>query len=92
MLVAVVLARISGVISEILMVVIGAMVIPRCMPRGGLARTVAQSAVAGGAMLGSALLLVRAPPAAAITTSLVAYVTVLGAVARTQAPSRRWTW
>jgi PST family polysaccharide transporter len=75
----------SNIISEVLMVVLGAVMLPRAMLGAGVLRAVAQASVAGAAMVGVALGLTAAPTLVAAAAASVAYVVVLfalGAISR----------
>jgi len=68
---------VSNVISEVLMVAIGAVLLPRQMLRGGLARAATQAGVAAVLMVAVAFSLGRLPAPVAAAASLAGYVAVL---------------
>jgi len=68
---------VSALISEMLMFVIGAALVPREMLRGGLAKATIHGLIAGGAMAAVALALGRAPVPIAMASSLAVYLAVL---------------
>jgi len=68
---------VSNIISEVLMVAIGAALLPRQMLGGRLLQSAMQSFAGGVAMVGAALALRQLPAPIAAVASLAAYVSVL---------------
>jgi len=68
---------VSNIISEILMIAIGAALLPRQMLRGRLRQAAMQSAAGGVAMVGAALALRQLPAPIAAAASMAAYAAVL---------------
>jgi O-antigen/teichoic acid export membrane protein len=68
---------VSNIISEVLMVTLGAALLPRTMLSGGLARATAQALIAGGAMVATGLALNHLPAVIGAMASMIAYLITL---------------